>query len=98
MTQNKNRKISLFERIKSIADLPGEAGSGFSLQLRGEREMYVCGCRRILEYTPQKIVLALKGFSLVICGECLVCASYFERAVGIEGEIISIALDKGMSI
>lgn len=96
MNSDKSRvKMSAWERLKSLADIPGELGNGFYLQMRGEHQLTVNGCRRILEYSPQRIVLAIKGFALVVCGECLICSSYFERAVGIEGVICSIQLDFG---
>ena len=96
MTQNNGRKKrDIINVIKSITDLPGETGNGFSLHMRGEREMYICGCRRILEYSQTKISLSIKGFALIIRGEGLTCISYFERAVGIEGKIDSIEIDRG---
>lgn len=96
MNSDKGRvKLTAWDRIKSLADIPGELGNGFYLQMRGEHQLIVSGCRKILEYSPQRIRLAIKGFSLVICGEGLVCSSYFERAVGIEGIICCISLDFG---
>lgn len=98
MNSDKSRvKLGAWERIKSLADIPGEVGNGFYLQMRGEHQLIVSGCRRILEYSPQRIRLAIKGFSLIICGEGLVCSSYFERAVGIEGIICCIQLDFGQN-
>ena len=93
--KRKNKEKGIFDRLKSIADIPGEVGSGFSLNMRGDREIYISGCRRILEYSRERIVLSIKSFSLVIIGECLICSSYFERAVGIEGRIDSISLERG---
>ena len=93
--KRKNKEMGIFERLKSIADIPGEAGNGFSLHMRGEREIYVSGCRRILEYSRERIVLSIKGFCLIVCGENLICSSYFERSVGIEGRIDSLLIDRG---
>ena len=96
MNSDKGRvKLSAWERIKSLADIPGELGNGFYLQMRGEHQLIVNGCRKILEYSPRRIRLSVKGFSLIISGEGLICSSYFERAVGIEGVICSIQLDYG---
>ena len=93
--KTKNKEMGIFERLKSIADIPGEVGNGFSLHMRGEREIYVSGCRRILEYSREKIVLSIKGFSLIILGADLVCSSYFDRSVGIDGKIDAISVDRG---
>ena len=93
--KRKNKEKGIFDRLKSIADIPGEVGSGFSLNMRGDREIYVSGCRRILEYSRERIVLSIKEFCLIVCGENLICSSYFERSVGIEGRIDSLLIDRG---
>lgn len=93
--KRKNKENGIFDRLKRIADIPGEVGNGFSLNMRGDREVYISGCRRILEYSREKIVLSIKGFSLVIIGEGLICSSYFDRSVGIEGRIDLLSIDRG---
>ena len=93
--KRKNKNGGFFCYLKSIADIPGEVGNGFSVSMRGDREIYISGCRRILEYSRERIVLSIKEFCLIVCGENLICSSYFERSVGIEGRIDSLLIDRG---
>ena len=98
MSENENKKRlcrSAFVEFLSVkAELPSDALSGdFRLELRGRNVLFVQGCRRILEYSPARMVLAIKNFNLAIEGARLVCSTYHDGTVSIDGQIDRIFLD-----
>ena len=58
--------------------------------MRGDREVVVYGCKKILLYTPQEIRLAIKKQCLCVCGADLFCTSISGGAVTVEGRIAAI--------
>lgn len=65
----------------------------FRLELRGRSEMYLCGCKKILKYSEEEMIIRTHGFDLVVQGEGLVCASFHCSGIVIEGNIQSIKLE-----
>ena len=64
---------------------------------RGDRELTVHGCRRILLYSNEQIRLQMKKKSLSVRGKGLCCASFSAGVIVLEGEICSVCyeMDKG---
>jgi sporulation protein YqfC len=86
----------LFEYLSVKAELPSDALQGeFRLELMGRNLLFVMGCRRILEYSPCRITLAVKGFNIEVVGERLICSSYHDGTVGVEGRIDGVRCDDG---
>lgn len=102
MSQKNNRPTAekaprrpLPEWLAVRLDVPADLLSGgFRADLRGRNSLTVHGVRRILAYSPERIVLALREGSLSVCGERLTCASYLAGAVGIDGHIRVISLEE----
>ena len=67
--KRKNKNGGFFCYLKSIADIPGDVGNEFSLSMRGDREIYISGCRRILEYSRERIVLSDGKYSVTFLSE-----------------------------
>lgn len=87
---------TLSERISVGLDIPADLlDGGIRLEMRGRHSLYVHGCRRILDFTPSRVTLALKGCTLTVCGCRLICTSYLAGAVGIEGCIGGISFADG---
>ena len=61
------------------------------IEITGNFEVILHGCKRILSYTPERITLQMKrGGEISIVGSTLVCSSFFIGAVVIEGRIESV--------
>ncbi len=84
-SENKSRP-PLSEWLSVHLDIPADVTSGgLRLDLRGRNTLTVHGCRRIADFSPCSIRLALDGSDLVVTGARLTCTSYLAGAVGIEG-------------
>lgn len=88
----KGRKM--MERIGERLDIPSEVlPGGFSLTLAGGRELTLWGCRRILSYEENEILLAVGKRRLRVLGERLLCSAFGEKSITIAGEIASLHLE-----
>ena len=75
------------------AELPSDALIGEArVEMRGRHTLFMQGCRRILKYSPEEMVIAGKDFSISIKGERLVCSTYYNGAVTVEGLICGVSL------
>ena len=63
--------------------LPG----GSYVEIRGRGSLLIRGCRKILKYSREEIVIATCRDVFSVRGESLTCISYLAGAVGIEGRI-----------
>ena len=89
-----SKKNALIEYLSVKTALPSDLISGgFRIEVRGRNSVISFGCRRIVKYTPSNIVLAAKEFAVGISGERLICTSYHEGAICIEGFIRKIEFD-----
>ena len=85
---------SFKETIYKNLDIQPDVFGGSMIEVRGRISMLVRGCERILEYGSEKIRLRLSDGDLSICGEGLICTSYYGSAVGIEGGIKTISFEE----
>ena len=77
-------------------DIPADlTGGGLRLDLRGRNSLTVHGCRRILDFSPCEVRLAVENATLTVTGCRLICTAYLAGAVGIEGCICSIRFCDG---
>ena len=77
-------------------DIPADvAGGGLRLDMRGRHTLLVHGCRKILDFTPCEVRLAVTDATLTVSGRRLICTSYLAGAVGIEGYICGISFCDG---
>ena len=81
-------KESLVEKLVGGYDVPPEilCGGCFA-EIRGRNHVTVRGCRRVVKYSPEAVVLKMKRESIVIVGKRLRCLTYFSGAVTVEGII-----------
>lgn len=80
--------------VKDDMSVDGLCGN-FHVELRGRNTLYMQGCRRILKYSPEEMVLAVKGLSVSVTGERLVCSAYHNGTVCIDGLIRSVNMTDG---
>lgn len=81
--------MKLLEQI--INELGGDTLKAFTVVPRFGG--YFRSVKGIAEYTPQKIVLKLKKFNLVLTGVELEVGKYFEEDIFIKGNIEGIQID-----
>lgn len=75
--------------------LPTDLLAGeFCIELRGRNTLFMQGCRRIVKYSPDEMILATKGGSVIISGEGLACSTYHDGTVTVDGYIKGILLDE----
>ena len=84
-------KIGFFEYLAIKGDISCDTFNGeLHVEMRGLNTMYVQGCRRILKYSPEEMILAAKGTEVCIKGERLVCSSYHDGTVCVNGKIDAV--------
>ncbi len=77
-------------------DIPADiTGDGLRLDMRGRHTLTVHGCRKILDFTPCEVRLALRDATLTVSGRRLICTAYLAGAVGIEGYICAVTFCDG---
>jgi sporulation protein YqfC len=85
----------IIERIVGDYDVPPEllCGGCFA-EIRGRHQITVRGCRRVVRYSPEAVVLKMKRDTVVIAGKRLRCLTYFSGAVTVEGIIDSFSFSR----
>ena len=90
----KTRCEGLIRAVVSKAQLPCDLlGGEFRLELRGRRELYICGCRRILKYSEEQMIFHTRAFDVCIDGKNMSCASFHCSGILVEGLINNIRLE-----
>ncbi len=89
-------KRPLAERLGNALDIPADLlCGGCYLEMQGQNELRLQGCRKILVYTDEKMVLRLRRGCLQIMGRRLVCTSYHAGCVVIGGWITALRFCEG---
>ena len=74
-----------------MLDMPlGRGYDGVRIEILGDSEAIVSGCRGVSEYHPEKVILKLKRQYLHIGGRHLDCITYFDKTVEVKGRIESL--------
>ena len=94
--QNRGFIRGFSEFLTCECDIPGELTSGGCyVEIRGRNSVKVRGCRKIVVYTPVKVVLKMKRDLLSVCGKKLRCVTYLAGAISVEGIIDSVSFVHG---
>ena len=89
-------KRPLSERLGTFLDVPADLlCGGCYMELRGRNNLRLQGCRSILVYTETEIVLRLRRGAVRVRGRRLVCTSYHEGSVEIDGRIDGVDFTDG---
>lgn len=87
----RRRGASWRERMGPLLDVPSDLlCGGCYLEMRGQGELHLRGCRRIAEYGEEQIVLQLCHGFVRVRGHRLVCLSYHAGGALIRGWICGI--------
>ena len=82
----------LMDALSEKLDIPREAlPHGFALTLSGQRELTLLGCRHILTYSEEEILLSMGRRTLRVGGRGLLCASFAAGALTVTGEIDTLS-------
>lgn len=97
MSNDENKKNKekrgLIEFLALKTELPADALTGdFRIEIRGRNTLFMQGCRRILKYSPEEMIMAAKGFEVSIRGRRLVCTTYHDGTVTLDGAIDGVEL------
>lgn len=76
---------TLSERLCRCMDLPCDMANGSLVEIRGRGSVSVCGCRKILLYSHDKIELESKDFDTVIIGKKLEFTGFGDKSAEICG-------------
>ena len=88
----KEEKCPLSARLGTLLDIPSDLiCGGCYLEMRGQSELSLQGCRRIAVYTPEEIVLCLRRGSVRLGGKRLTCLSYHAGRITVHGGITEIS-------
>ncbi len=89
--EQKSRKRGIVEYLSVKAELPSDALAGeVRIELRGRSSLFLSGCRRIASYSPELVLLRIKGGNVGVFGNDLICTSYHSGTVSIDGQIESV--------
>ncbi len=90
------KKRDLMAAFGRKLDIPREMlPGGFSLEMCGTGELTVRGCKRILSYAQERIVLEIGKRTLCVQGKELLCSAFCAGAVTVSGEIKALTIEEG---
>ena len=95
--EKNTERIPLSLKICEKFDLPTDILSSLSMEITGNAEAVIRGCRSILIYTEELIRLETKEKDIVIEGEKLCCPAYGGGSVVISGRFKHISYEEKMS-
>ena len=95
--KEKNRdRAGLFERMCKGLDIDADMlCRGFCVTLKGKHHAEICGTKRILEYTEERLSFITVDGVFLIWGKRLFCAAYKRGVVIVEGEILGMGFEGG---
>lgn len=87
------RRRSVGERIASVLEVDRDVIARIPvITIRGKTETEIYGCRGILEYERNRIVLAVGEDHFTVRGEDLLLEDFRERSLYVRGKITSVTL------
>lgn len=95
MQRRKNKeRISAAEWLERKFDISPDIISGIRIEIRGQNRLLLQGCRKILKYSEQEMLLDLGKTRLRILGERLWCTSFISGALGVSGYMTAVLFEK----
>ena len=95
-TNTEKRRGGIVEYLSVKAELPSDVLSGeMRIELRGRNTLFVHGCKRIIKYSAEEMILGMKSTALHVAGDRLICTTYHSGVVTVEGFVKKISFDDG---
>lgn len=93
--ENANKR-GIVEYLSLKAELSSDALAGeVRVEIRGRSSLFLGGCKKILKYSPEEMIVECKGDRIIIAGERLVCTSYHAGNISVDGSIASVSFSNG---
>ena len=92
--RKKGDKMSAVEWLEKKFDISPDLVSSIRIEIRGQNRLLLEGCRKILKYSEQEMLLDLGKVRLRVCGRRLWCTSFISGALGVGGEILSVSFEE----
>ena len=84
--------MKLKKRLLQLVDLPEDSLGGSHIEIISDSTVKVNGCRRIVEYSSETVILSMKEYDLTVVGRDLTLSSYGENTAAVSGKILSVKL------
>ena len=85
------KKDKLLSQLIQSSGLPKSAFNGYAkIDLTGNEEANIDGCKGIIEYSSEKITLNLGNCCASFCGDSLEMQNFDEECTVIKGKFLSI--------
>ena len=81
----KEERQTITERLCQCMELPSDMANGSLIEIRGRGSVSICGCRKILHYSREKIELEGKDFDTVIIGKRLEFTGFGDKCAELCG-------------
>ena len=89
------KREGFIAKLVSDYDIPPELlHGGCAIEIRGRNSMIIRGCRRIIKYSTERIIIKMCRQVIEITGKRLTCLSYLSGAIAVEGIIDSLSFCK----
>ena len=85
------KKMSFFQKLYFKLDIPPDLTNGNFVEIRGNSNVCVHGCKKILLYTTEEVRVRLTGCVLSVSGNDLYCTAYHSGNIEIDGIINSVS-------
>ncbi len=95
--EKNTERVPLSLKICEKFDLPTDLQKSLSIDITGNSEAVIWGCKSILVYTEELIRLQTKDLDLVIEGKDLCCPAYGGGSVVVSGQFKSISYEERQS-
>ena len=85
------KKMSFLQRLYFKLDIPPDLTNGNFVEMRGNSNVCVHGCKKILLYTTEEVRVRMSGCVLCVSGNNLYCTTYHSGNIEIDGVINSVS-------
>ena len=89
--RKKDKRVRAAEWLERKFDISPDILDGVRIEIRGQNKLLLQGCRKILKYGEDEMLLDLGKTQLRVCGERLWCTSFISGALGVGGHICSVS-------
>ena len=92
--RKKDKRMGAVEWLERKFDITPDVLDGVRIELYGQNKLLLQGCRKILKYGEEEMLLDLGRMRLRVCGERLWCTSFISGALGVGGRICSVSFEE----
>lgn len=93
--RKKQGRMGAMEWLERKFDISPDLLDGVRIEMRGQNKLVLQGCRKILKYGEEEMLLDLGKTRLRVCGQRLWCTSFISGALGVGGHICSVSFEGG---